>query len=149
MFKNKYDERTRTYSQAGKRFAPLYKLTANNDLKLDGEKDLYAEIQSHAQSVDIKNIMIRYEMGDTKVLEKRHGEYLDLTDMPGTFAEVHQTVINAENLFNELPLEIRKVYNFSTAEYIADIGSDRWKELFLKEEPTEPIETKKEELTNE
>ena len=31
-------------------------------IKITGEKDLYAEIQSHAESVDITNIMQRYEI---------------------------------------------------------------------------------------
>lgn len=89
-------------------------------------KRTYAEIQSHAQSVDIKNIMLRYEMGDTNILNKTNGQFIDISDMPTNFADIMKTVITAENNFNELPLDIRKEYNFNVSEYIADIGSERW-----------------------
>jgi hypothetical protein len=130
MFKTKYDGRDRHYSNHGSRFAPVYSLkskTAGNvELEVVGEKDIYAEIQSHADSVDIKTIMKRYELGDESVLYKKHGQFIDVSDMPTNFADIMKTVITAENNFNSLPLEVRKQYNFSAAEYIADIGSERW-----------------------
>jgi hypothetical protein len=99
------------------------------DLEVVGEKDIYAEIQSHADSVDIKTIMKRYELGDESVLHKKQGQFIDLSDMPTNFVDIMQTVITAENNFNSLPLEVRKAYNFSPAEYIADIGSEKWLKL--------------------
>ena len=47
-------------------------------------------------------------------------------------------VITAENDFNKLPLEVRRAYNFSASEYIADIGSDKWADLLgLKKDKKE------------
>lgn len=133
MFKTKYSEREKIITNSGNRFAPVFSLASKEagvlDLEITGEKDTYAEIQSHADSVDIKSILLRYEMGDETVLNKRSGQYIDITDMPTNFADIMKTVITAENQFNELPLDIRKEYNFSVAEYVADIGSEKWMKL--------------------
>lgn len=142
MFTTKYDIREKTYTEPGSRFAPVFSLKTKEagciDLEITGEKDIYQEIQSHGDSVDIKTIMLQYEKGDGTALNKRPGQYIDVTDMPTNFADIMKTVITAENQFNELPIEIREIYNFSTAQYIADIGSDHWKNLFtVKETPKE------------
>lgn len=148
MFKTKYDERQKTISESGSRFTPVFSLKSKEsgviDLEITSEKNTYQEIQSHAESVDIKNIMLRYEMGDETLLNKRQGQYIDITDMPTNFADIMKTVITAENQFKELPLEIRKEYNFSPSEYIADIGSDRWMRLFSPQKQEEIIEPEKE-----
>lgn len=129
MFKTKYD-RERVYTEHGSRIAPVFSLASKEagklDLKITGEEDIYAKIQSYAQSVDIHNILLRYKMGETDILNKFNGTFIDVSDMPTSFAEIMNTVITAENNFNELPLEVRKAYDFSPAQYIADIGSDKW-----------------------
>lgn len=130
MFTTKYTDTKKPKSEVGSRFSPVFSLTTKEsgslDLEITGEKDTYAEIQSYAQSVDIKNIMLRYEAGDESCLTKKQGQFIDVTDMPTNFADVMKTVIVAEDNFNKLPLEVRREYNFSAAEYIADIGSQRW-----------------------
>lgn len=156
MFKTKYDERDRQHANHGSRFAPVYSLKSktagNTELEITGEKDIYAEIQSHADSVDIKTIMTRYQLGDESVLNKKQGQFIDVSDMPTNFADIMKTVITAENNFNSLPMEVRREYNYSPAEYIADIGSDRWlKTLGIEsnEEAKEIGEPRKEEDTKD
>ena len=98
-------------------------------MEVDGEVNLYDEIQSHADSVDIYTILSRFEQGDESVLSKRNGQYVDLTELPTTFAEMHQKIIDASNEFNALPLEIRSEYEFDVSKFIADIGSEHWFKL--------------------
>ena len=129
-FETKWNRSETIPTNSGDRFAPVYKLTVDNDLELDGETDLYAEIQSHAESVDIKTIIARYQAGDESILNSRHGQYIDLSELPCTFAEMHQKIIDAENEFNSLPIEIRSEYDFDTAKFIADIGSEHWANMF-------------------
>ena len=146
LFTTKYEKRDNQKTDHGNRIAPVYTVTSSErgtiELEVTGEKDIYAEIQSHADSVDIKNIMLRYEMGDEMALNKTKGQYIDITQLPTTFADVLKTVIDSENQFNELPLDIRKEYNFSTAEYIADIGSEKWLKLFNPSELETAVEEK-------
>ena len=143
MFETKWNRSETEPSNSGDAIAPVYKLTADNDLEVDGELDTYAEIQSHADSVDIYTIISRFEQGDEGILTKRNGQYVDLTQLPTTFAEMHQKIIDAENEFNALPLDIRSAYDFDTSKFIADIGSDHWFNLMnpVKSEPV--LETPK------
>ena len=147
-FKTKYSDREKIFSEPGSQLAPVYSLcnTDNGSIELEitGETNIYDAIQSHAESVDIKTIMLRYENGED-TLNKRQGQYIDITDLPTNFTDVMKTVITAENQFNNLPLEIRKEYNFSAAEYISDIGSDRWNKLFTVTQTETQTEVKTDE----
>lgn len=148
MFENKYERQGKRYSSAlGDRFAPVYTLSASEkgviELDITSEKDLYAEIQSHADSVDIKSILLRYEKGETDVLDRKKGSYIDITEMPTNFAGLISFIQTAKNNFLELPLEVRREYNHSAEEYIADIGSQKWLSLMAnKSEPN--LESKSE-----
>jgi len=126
MFETKWNRSETLSTVCGDPITPVYKLTADNDLEVDGEIDTYAEIQSHADSVDIYTIISRFEQGDQGVLTKRNGQYIDLTELPTTFAEMHQKIIDATNEFDALPLEIRSEYSFDVSQFISDIGSDHW-----------------------
>lgn len=139
MFETKWNRSETPNTETGERYAPVYKLTATGDLEQDGEIDTYAEIQSHADSTDIYTIMARYENGETEILNRKNGQWIDLTEMPTTFAEMHQLIIEADQTFQNLPLDIREKYNFSTADYIADIGSPRWIELMKGEKADDVI----------
>ena len=153
VFETKWIREETQPSNSGSPIAPVYKLTADNDLEVDGEINIYDEIQSHADSVDIYTILSRFEQGDESVLSKRNGQYVDLTELPMTFAEMHQKIIDSENEFNSLPLAIRSEYEFDVSKFIADIGSDHWfnllsptKEDSAKQDPAS--EVKKSEVTS-
>lgn len=150
QFQSKYKFREEINSESGNNIAPVYSIatTENGSLALQvtGEINLYQRIQSHSDSVDLKQIIARYEAtGDSSFLSKRQGQYIDITDMPTNFADVMKTVITAENQFNELPIEVRKAYNFSASEYIADIGSDKWLNLMKKPEKEQEKQLEKQE----
>ena len=148
MFETKWNREETQPTNSGSPIAPVYKLTVDNDLEEDGEINLYDEIQSHADSVDIYTILSRFEQGDESVLSKRNGQYVDLTQLPTTFAEMHQKIIDAENEFNALPLEIRSEYEFDISKFIADIGSEHWFNLLSpnkqEQDPVSEIDEKSE-----
>jgi hypothetical protein len=110
MFKTKWQTQEPQFSEPGSRFAPVYSLASKEhgcfELEITGEKDIYTEIQSHADSVDIKNIMLRYELGDENILQQRTGMYVDITGLPTNQAEVNAITITAKNQFDSLPLEL-------------------------------------------
>lgn len=92
--------------------------------------NLYSEIQSHKESVDINCILERFERGDMNVLNRRSGIYLDVTDMPKSYAEMYQRIMDAEAQFKALPLNIREQFNHSPQEFFAAIGTDKWYDVF-------------------
>ncbi len=109
------------------------------ELKKSGEYNLYADIQSYKDSCSIDYILTRFVNGDETALSRVQGIYGDFTQMPKTLAELQQRVIDAENLFNNLPLEIRAQYNHSASEFFAQLDSEKTKAIFAP--PEEAKET--------
>lgn len=123
-----------TPSVPGSGMKPTYKMHVDKDgkreLRKNGEYNLYAEIQSYKDSVSIDYILARFMNGDETALSRAQGIYGDFTEMPRTLAELQQRVIDAEDLFNSLPLDVRKEYNFSASEFFAQLDSDKTKKIF-------------------
>ncbi len=121
-------------SVPGSGMKDTYKMHVDDDgkreLNKSGEYNLYAEIQSYKDSVSIDYILSRFVNGDETALSRVQGIYGDFTQMPTTMAELQQRVIDAEHLFNNLPLDIREQYNFSASEFFAQLDSDKTKAIF-------------------
>lgn len=129
----------RITSEVGSRMKPTYKMhvdeNGKRELKQSGEYNLYAEIQSYKDSCSIDYILSRFVNGDESALSRVQGVYGDFTDMPRSLSELSQRVIDAENLFNNLPLDIREQYNFSPSEFFAQLDSEKTKAIFAPPEP--------------
>ena len=122
-FKTQYDARNRIQSQPGNPIKQLYSGSYNErgqiELKDDGTEDLYAYIQSFAESTDIHAILRRFENGEVDVLEKVQGFYGDITEMPHTYAEALQRIADSEKVFMSLPVDVRAKFNHSFSEFLA------------------------------
>ena len=132
-FRTVYD-RQQVRSCAGEREIPQYKMHVDKDgvreLKQYGTIDGYAKIQSHKDSCDVNYILERFARGDESALSKIQGVYGDFTNLPTTMAELSQRVIDAETMFYQLPLEVRQQFNHSPSEFFAQIGSDKYNQIF-------------------
>jgi hypothetical protein len=95
-----------------------------------GEHDIYPEIQSHAKSVDINEIVLRYQRGDIDVLAQRAGMYGDFTNMPTSYAELYQNVLDAQAYFDSLPLEVRQKFDHSFSKFFTSIGTPEFEAAF-------------------
>ena len=122
-FKTQYDARDRIATHPGNPIKQLYAGSYNErgqvELKEDGTEDLYAFIQSFAESTDIHAIMRRYQNGEVDVLEKVQGFYGDVTEMPCTYAEVLQRIADSEKVFMSLPVDVRAKFGHSFSEFLA------------------------------
>lgn len=123
MFKTQYDARDRIQSNPGnpikQLFAGSYNERGQVELKEDGTEDLYAYIQSFAESTDIHAILRRFENGEVDVLEKVQGFYGDVTEMPKTYAEALQRIADSEKVFMSLPVDVRAKFGHSFSEFLA------------------------------
>ncbi len=123
MFKTQYDARDRIQSNPGNPLKQLYTGSYNErgqvELHEDGTEDLYAFIQSFAESTDIHAIMSRFENGEVDVLEKVQGFYGDVTEMPKTYAEALQRIADSEKVFMSLPVDVRAKFGHSFSEFLA------------------------------
>lgn len=95
-----------------------------------GEHDIYPEIQSHAKSVDINEIVLRHQRGDIDVLAQRAGMYGDFTNMPTSYAELYQNVLDAQTYFDSLPLDIRQKFDHSFSKFFTSIGTSEFEAAF-------------------
>lgn len=125
MFRTQFDPPVRVISNPGTRMHKLYHGCVDSDgvfdLVLDGEEDLYEQIQSHAESCDIHSIMKRFEAGDIEVLSQRQGVFGDFSEFPTNYAEILNSVIAGENYFNSLPVDVRAKFNHSFREWMASM----------------------------
>lgn len=122
-FNTQYDARDRIESHSGNPIKQLYSGFYNErgqvELKEDGTEDLYAFIQSFAESTDIHAILRRYQNGEVDVLEKVQGFYGDVTEMPHTYAEALQRITDSEKVFMSLPVDVRAKFGHSFSEFLA------------------------------
>lgn len=88
-----------------------------------GVDSLYDSIQSHADSVDIHVMLKRFAAGETDVFSQRQGAYGDFTEVPRTYAEMMQTLIDAESYFESLPVDVRGKFGHNFSEFVHAIGT--------------------------
>lgn len=129
-FRTQYDKVPPVYEHLGSRtktlYAPVFSQEGVMDLKEIGKHDLYAEIQSHKDSVDIHVLLSMYNNGDPGALSRIQGAYGDFTRMPTTFAEALNTMIAAEQYFNGLPVDVRAQFGHDFHQFIATMDTPDW-----------------------
>lgn len=135
MFRTQFDKPERFYSEAGSREVATYRAVIDDagriDLVQSGLHNLYSEIQSHRDGVDIHVILERFaETGDQTLIDRRNALYLDVADFPKTYAEMYQKIMDSKAEFYQLPLDIRAQFNHSPEEFFASIGTQKWFDVF-------------------
>ncbi len=127
-FTKPYDRNLTISAPAGEKLVSTYSLQVDKngkkELKESGKTNLYEFIQKALPETLVYNILERFNNGDVNVLDKVHGFYGDVSQMPKTLAEAQQLLIKAEKTFQELPLETRAKYNHSVSEFLSAIESD-------------------------
>lgn len=119
------NNRGRFITSPGNRFNPTYSVVYDKngvkDLEVSGRVDTYAEIQSFADSVDLNLILERFANGDVDAINRRTGQYLDLTGMPRNIHEVYQLIANATDYFEHLPTDFKSQYGNSVSQFLAAV----------------------------
>lgn len=125
VFRTKYDP-VSTFTPAGDPVHVEYsgKFDEKGILRLEkvGETNIYNEIQSHADSVDINNIIRRYESGEVDVLSRAQGIFADVTSAPRSYAEMLNLIRRAEEAFDALPADVRAKFDNSFEQFFAQDG---------------------------
>lgn len=143
---NQFENHGRIKSNHGHRKHKLYGAVYDDhgriQLEEKGEEDLYAHIQSFADSVDIHVILKRFANGETDVLSKVQGFYGDFTQLPTDYAQMLNTVQAGEDMFNSMPLDVRAKFGHSFNEFMTALcdGSLIEKMGYHVDEPPSPAE---------
>lgn len=105
MFKPWFEKREPIYTYVGDKTRPLYKpeLRKNGEIELveDGYEDIYSQIQSFKDSVDINVIVSRYAHGDAYALQQRQGVYGDFIQVPSSYMDVLNQAIELKRIYSE------------------------------------------------
>lgn len=144
-FPTQFDPRDRVEQNPGTGVKQMYSPKFEEDGRLtlveSGTADLYAEIQSHKDSVDLYTILKRYEAGELDVLSRVQGVYADVTGMPRTYAEMLQRIEDGKTVFAGLPKEVREEFNNDVNQFFAAMdGPDFYSRLGFKSDVEQPAE---------
>lgn len=102
-------------------YKPKYKDNGSYELVEDGKIHSYEGIQAWKNTTDMSAIMERYiRTGDSSILQQRAGFYADVTALPKNYVELANTLRDADNFFNALPIEIKKQYDMNPAIFYAN-----------------------------
>lgn len=127
LFKTQFDEHERINQPVGNGEKVLFSgsLLPNGEVDLvpSGKEDLYAQIQSHRDSCDIHVLIARYNNGDEGALQRVQGQFVDVTNMPHTYAEMLQTIIDHKKAFEELPVETRARFDHSFEQFVMSMDN--------------------------
>lgn len=124
-------------------------LNGHKIIKEQGKTNIYDIIQASLEQSKIENIIRRATEGDSNALNIMNGQYIDMTDVPHTLAEAQNFVIKAKNEFDQLPINIRRQFNMSPEQYIAEYGSGSWIQKLGITNKTEPKQEPKTEPKTE
>lgn len=120
-------------------------------LKLDQIIDQQAEIDSYLEETKLENIIRRASI-DPNIAERiapdLGGGIQDFTETPETLAELQNIMIRAEQIWDEVPKEIKYKFDNDVEKFVASFGTVEWaKNLGIyKEEQAEaktPAQTEK------
>lgn len=150
------------FTPGGSRYADKHAVSidefGHKTLRKTGEQtNIYLKIQAHADECDIEKILSRAEVEGYEILDRKEVMSGDVSIMPKSLLEAQITLQKQENEFNKLPLEIRKEFNYSFTEYIAEASNNmnKWAEKmgYIKQEtpdtPKPTTETKPEQKGDE
>lgn len=123
-------------SNSGSPFRSVFKLKSmedgSKDLVVVGQYNFQEEIESHADSVDINNILDRYARGDISVLNRVASVYGDFTTMPTTLGELSQRILDANDLFNNLDIDVRREFDFDAGKFFNSLGTEKFNNVVEK-----------------
>lgn len=119
----------RFFSNPGSEWAENHAIRIDDNghktLAKTGEKtNIYEKIKSHDLEVDIFEILRRCDAEGYQILDAAKVIEGDVTAVPKSMMEAQILLQEQENTFNQLPLDVRKQFNFSFTEYIAEAGKD-------------------------
>ena len=121
-------------------------------LKLDQIIDRQAEIDSYLEETKLENIIRRASIDPNiaaRIAPELGGGIQDFTEMPHTLAELQNIMIRAEQIWDEVPKEIKLKFENNVDKFISSFGTEEWaknlgiyQEKQAEEKATEATEAK-------
>ena len=119
-------------------------------LRLDQVIDQQAEIDSYLEETKLENIIRRASIDPdiaARLMPDVGGGIQDATEMPENLMELQNIMLRAEQIWDEIPKEIKLKFDNDVDKFVASFGTIDWAKnrgIYQEELPEEP---KKEEAT--
>lgn len=119
-------------------------------LVLDQIIDQQAEIDSYLEETKLENIIRRASIDPeiaARLVPDMGGGLQDATEMPENLMELQNIMLRAEQIWDEIPKEIKLKFDNDVDKFVASFGTVDWAKnlgIYQEEKPEEP---KKEEAT--
>lgn len=119
-------------------------------LRLDQIIDQQAEIDSYLEETKLENIIRRASIDPdlaARLIPDMGGGIQDATDMPQNLMELQNIMLRAEQIWDDIPKEIKLKFDNDVDKFVASFGTVDWAKnlgIYQEELPEEP---KKEEAT--
>lgn len=114
-------------------FAPVYEERIGRDgvlgLIKTGEHNINEFVQASLSGTLVYNILDKYQLGDTSVLEKVKGFYADVTSVPKSLIETHNLMKSIESNFDSLPSEIKSKFGNSVETFVSSIENGEFAQI--------------------
>ena len=98
--------------------------------------NVYERTQACLEETKIENIIRRHMQGDETALNlnslKEKAKVYDLTNYPKTLMEMQNILIEAEQTFDKLPIEVKKEFNQNYREYIVAMSDGTFEDKYKK-----------------
>lgn len=98
-------------------------------LRLDQIIDQQAEIDSYLEETKLENIIRRASIDPdiaARIAPDLGGGIQDFTEMPHTLAELQNIMIRAEQIWGEVPKEIKLKFDNDVDKFVASFGTVEW-----------------------
>lgn len=122
----------RFFSCSGERMKQNYTASRLGDgvirLIPSDKVDLKEYINSFAESCSIEHILSLCAAGDTSVLSRAQGAYIDTTVLPKTFRDMLDIVIDGKSKFDSLSSDIKSKFDNNFEKWFSEAGSPEWLE---------------------
>lgn len=167
MFYSRIHLPDRSPVPSGDRVVPEYgwkvnPKTSEKYIGVVGETDLYTPIQEALSSTYLRDVLDRFDAGAVSLADykeyieasKTVAPYTDATAMPTTLAGVQQVLIDSENTFRSLPVDLRADFNHSKEQFLSAVADGSASKIFqayserkglVKKDQEEKKEVKKDE----
>ena len=96
------------------------------ELTESGKEDIQEFIDSQRDSCDMAFILHQLAIGNESVLHQKAPMYGDFTTAPSTLAEAEQMLIDGENAFYQLPLDVRQQFDNDFRQWLYTAGNAEW-----------------------
>lgn len=115
-------------------------------LTLDQVIDQQAEIDSYLEETKLENIIRRASIDPdlaARLMPDMGGGLQDATEMPENLMELQNIMLRAEQIWDEIPKEIKLKFDNDVDKFVASYGTIDWAKnlgIYQEKEPEEPKE---------